>query len=69
MKTYQDFVEIEMKFPRFTKLQPKRPIGNIVSSRWKKKHFMVKVAFFSKGLTWHRSPWEEMGGNWSKMGF
>ena len=68
MKIYQDFVEIEMKFPRFTKLQPKRPIGNVVSSRWK-KIFYGKSCIFSKGLTWHRSPWEEMGGNWSKMGF
>ena len=39
MKIYQDFVEIEMKFPRFTKLQPKRPIGDVVSSRWKKKSY------------------------------
>jgi hypothetical protein len=34
-----------------------------------KKLFYDKSCIFSKELTWHRSPWAEMGGNWSKMGF
>ena len=34
-----------------------------------KNLFYDKSCIFSKELTWYRSPWEEMGGNWSKMGF
>ena len=34
-----------------------------------KKIFYDEKWLFSKGSTWHRSPWQEMGGNWSKMGF
>ena len=53
----------EKKFPRFTKIQPKR--YPVVA----KKIFYDEKWLFSKGSTWHRSPWQEMGGNWSKMGF
>ena len=34
-----------------------------------KNLFYDEKWLFSKGSTWHRSPWQEMGGNWSKMGF
>ena len=34
-----------------------------------KNLFYDKSWLFSKESTWHRSPWEEMGGNRSKMGF
>ena len=34
-----------------------------------KNLFYGKSCLFSKGSTWHRSPWTEMGGNGSKMAF
>ena len=34
-----------------------------------KNLFYDKSWLFSKESTWHRSPWAEMGGNGSKMGF
>ena len=34
-----------------------------------KNSFYDEKWLFSKASTWYRSPWEEMGGNWSKMGF
>ena len=34
-----------------------------------KKSFYDEKWLFSKGSTWHRSPCEEMCGNWSKTGF
>ena len=33
-----------------------------------KNLFYDEKWLFSKGSTWHRSPCEEMCGNWSKMG-
>ena len=34
-----------------------------------KNSFYDEKWLFSKASTWYRSPWEEMGGNWSKIGF
>ena len=34
-----------------------------------KNSFYDESWLFSKGLTWYRSPWAEMDGYWSKMGF
>ena len=34
-----------------------------------KKLFYDEKWLFSKASTWYRSPWEEMGENWSKIGF
>ena len=34
-----------------------------------KKIFYDEKWLFSNKFTWHRSPWQKMGGNWSKMGF
>ena len=64
----QDFAGFEIKFPRFAKIHPKRPIGDIVSS-CSKYLFYDKKWLFSKESTWHWSFCEEMCGNGSKMAF
>ena len=79
MQKWIDFKNKRNKYIRILQ-DLKRPVKGL--QKYDQKGVLAKSLFdviknlfydnswlFSKESTWHRSPWEEMGGNGSKMGF